>query len=50
MTQSQLAEKLNVKRSYISKIERATGDIRVSTLRRIIETGLGGRLQINVEL
>lgn len=50
LTQQQLAEKLNVKRTYISKIERASSDIRVSTLRRIIETGLGGRLNISVEL
>tara|TARA_R110000868_G_scaffold257996_5_gene515254 strand:+ start:207 stop:506 length:300 start_codon:yes stop_codon:yes gene_type:complete len=50
MTQQQLAEKLNVKRTYISKIERAVGDIRISTLRRIVEVGLGGTLQIKVKL
>ncbi|MEM1405501.1 MAG: helix-turn-helix transcriptional regulator [Bacteroidota bacterium] len=50
LTQQQLAEKLNVKRTYISKIERASSDIRISTLRKIIETGLGGRLNISVEL
>lgn len=50
LTQQQLAEKLNVKRTYISKIERASSDIRISTLRKIIETGLGGKLNISVEL
>jgi len=50
LTQEQLAKKLNVKRSYISKIERASSDIRISTLRKIIETGLGGKLHIDVEL
>jgi HTH-type transcriptional regulator/antitoxin HipB len=50
LTQEQLAEKLNVKRSYISKIERASSDVRISTLRKIIETGLGGKLHISVEL
>lgn len=50
MTQQELAEKLNVNRTYISKIERAVGDIRISTLRRIVEVGLGGTLQINVKL
>ena len=50
ITQQQLAEKLNVKRTYISKIERAVGDIRISTLRKIVEVGLGGTLQINVKL
>ena len=50
MTQQELADKLNVKRTYISKIERAVGDIRISTLRKIVEVGLGGTLQINVTL
>lgn len=50
LTQQQLAEKLNVKRTYISKIERASSDMRISTLRKIIETGLGGKLNISVEL
>ncbi len=50
LTQEQLAQKLNVKRSYISKIERASSDVRISTLRKIIETGLGGKLHISVEL
>ncbi len=50
MTQEQLAKKLDVNRAYISKIERASSDIRLSTLRRIIETGLGGKLHINVDL
>lgn len=50
LTQQQLADKLNVKRTYISKIERAVGDIQISTLRKIVEVGLGGTLQINVKL
>jgi len=50
LTQQQLAEKLNVKRTYISKIERASSDVRISTLRKIIEIGLGGKLNISVEL
>ena len=50
LTQAQLADRLNVKRTYISKIERASSDIRISTLRKIVETGLGGKLHIHVEL
>ena len=50
LTQEQLANRINVKRSYISKIERASSDVRISTLRKIIETGLGGKLHISVEL
>ena len=50
LTQEELADRLNVKRSYISKIERGVSDIRISTLRKIIEQGLGGKLHISVEL
>jgi ribosome-binding protein aMBF1 (putative translation factor) len=50
MTQEELAQKLNVNRTYISKIERAVSDIRVSTLKKVIEQGLGGKLHITVEL
>lgn len=50
LTQEQLAKRLNVKRTYISKIERASSDIRISTLKRIIEQGLGGKLHLTVEL
>jgi ribosome-binding protein aMBF1 (putative translation factor) len=50
MTQQELAEKLNVRRSYISKLERAVGDVRISTLRKVVEEGLGGTLRIRVDL
>lgn len=50
LTQEQLAQRLNVKRTYISKIERAVSDIRISTLKKIVEDGLGGKLHISVEL
>jgi len=50
MTQQDLADKLNVNRTYISKLERTVGDVRVSTLRRIVEVGLGGTLDIRVKL
>ena len=49
LTQQQLADQLNVKRTYISKIERAASDIRLSTLKKIVEEGLGAKLHINVE-
>ncbi|CAN5913084.1 helix-turn-helix transcriptional regulator [soil metagenome] len=50
LTQQQLADRLEVNRAYISKIERGVGDVRVSTLKRIVEQGLGGKLHIRVEL
>ncbi|OFX30841.1 MAG: transcriptional regulator [Bacteroidetes bacterium GWA2_32_17] len=40
MTQEELAEKSGTKKSYISKIENAKGNIQLSTLIRIFETGL----------
>ena len=40
MTQEQLAEKSGTKKSYISKLENAKGNINLSTLFRIFETGL----------
>jgi len=49
LTQKELAERLNVKRTYISKIERGLGEIRISTLRKIVEDGLGGKLNINID-
>lgn len=48
MTQDQLAEKAGTKKSYISRIENGNSDIQLSTLFRIIETGLGKRLDLNI--
>ena len=44
MTQEQLAEKAGTKKSYISKLENAKGNIQLTTLIRIFETGLGRRI------
>lgn len=44
MTQEQLAEKAGTKKSYISRIENAKGDIQLSTLIRIFEKGLNRRI------
>ena len=50
MTQAELAEKSQTKRSYISRIESDASDIRLSTLLRIIELGLGGKLELNLNI
>jgi len=50
MTQAELAEKAQTKRSYISRIESDASDIRLSTLMRIIELGLGGKLELNINI
>lgn len=44
LTQEQLAKKTGTKKSYISKIENAKGNIQLSTLIRIFEIGLNKRI------
>ena len=44
LTQEQLAEKTGTKKSYISKLENAKGNIQLSTLIRIFEQGLNKRI------
>ena len=50
LTQEQLADRAHTKKSYISRIERDASDIRLSTLTRIIEQGLGGTINISIDL
>jgi HTH-type transcriptional regulator / antitoxin HipB len=48
LTQEQLATKCGTTKSYISRIENNASDIRLSTLMRIIQKGLGGHLNLSV--
>ena len=50
LTQEQLAEKCGTSKAYISRIENNGSDIRLSTLMRIIQKGLGGHLKLVLEL
>lgn len=50
MTQEQLAEKVGMTKSYISKIENNIKEVRLSTLKKIIELGLGGSLDLMVKI
>ena len=50
MTQEELAKKSGTNKSYISRIENDASDIRLSTLMRIIQEGLGGQLKLSVQL
>jgi len=50
MTQSELAEKCGTTKTYISRIENNASDIRLSTLMRIIQAGLGGHLKLSVNI
>ncbi|UEA86224.1 helix-turn-helix domain-containing protein [Alistipes senegalensis] len=50
MTQAQLADRIDKKRTFISKVENDGGNITLKTLFDIVERGLGGKLNIEVRL
>ena len=50
MTQEQLAKKVGTTKSYISKIENNIKEVRISTLQKIVQLGLGGRLELSIKL
>lgn len=49
LTQQELAIKSGTTRNYISRIENERSDIELGTLRKIIETGLGKRMDIQIK-
>lgn len=49
ITQEELALMSGTSRTYISRIENDRSDIELGTLRKIIETGLGKNLEINIK-
>lgn len=50
MTQQELAEKCGTTKSYISRIENDIKEVRLSTLQKIVENGLNGRLEVSIRL
>ena len=50
LTQQELADKVGTTKSYISKIENNVKEARLSTLEKIVELGLGGRLELQIRL
>ena len=50
MTQAELAEKVGTTKSYISKIENNVKEVRLSTLQKIVQLGLGGKLDLSIKL
>ncbi len=50
MTQEELAQKAGTTKSYISKIENDVKEVRFSTLQKIVEVGLGGRVSLSIKL
>ena len=49
LTQEELALKVGTTKNYISRIENDASDIRLSTLLRIINDGLGGHLSLSFD-
>ncbi|MBS1776213.1 MAG: helix-turn-helix transcriptional regulator [Bacteroidetes bacterium] len=49
LTQEQLAEKIGAKKSFISRIENGHSDIQLSTLYKLIEFGLGRRINLTIQ-
>ena len=48
MTQAELANRIDKKRTFISKIENDGENITLKTLYDVVERGLGGKLKIEV--
>ena len=50
MTQSDLAELISKKRSFISRVENNGSNMNLRTLYEIVEKGLGGKVNITIEV
>lgn len=50
LTQEELAKKCGTNKGYISKIENNLKEVRLSTLQKIVELGLGGHLELSIKL
>lgn len=49
MTQEELGQKVDKKRTYISRVENNGCNITLSTLFDIVEKGLGGKVNISIQ-
>lgn len=49
LTQEQFAQKVNKKRSYISRIENDGGNMTLKTLLELFEVGLGKKVTIEIK-
>lgn len=49
LTQDQLGQLVDKKRSYISRIENNGSNLTLKTLFEIVEKGLGGKVKISIE-
>ncbi len=50
LTQDQLGQIIDKKRSFISRIENDASNMTLKTLYDIVEKGLGGKIKIQIEI
>ena len=50
LTQEQLAQIVDKKRTYISRVENDGSNLTLKTLYEIVETGLAGKVNISIDL
>ena len=50
LTQEELGKIIDKKRTYISRVENDGSNITLSTLFEIVEKGLGGKINISIEI
>ena len=50
LTQQQLGEIIDKKRTYISRVENDGSNLTLKTLYEIVERGLGGKVTISIDL
>ena len=50
MTQEELGQIIDKKRTYISRVENNGSNITLSTLFEIVEKGLGGKVSISIDV
>ena len=50
LTQKQLGELIDKKRTYISRVENNGSNLNLKTLFDIVEKGLGGKVNISIEV
>lgn len=50
LTQEQLGDLIDKKRTYISRVENNGSNLTLKTLFDIVEKGLGGKVKISIEL
>jgi len=50
LTQKQLGELIDKKRTYISRVENNGSNLTLKTLFDIVEKGLGGKVNISIEI